>query len=974
MNRKSCVLPCLRRSTMWLALGICLTSHGALAVDADTAAEQRAALAGRVVFDAGAPGETFDSFIVYYRDDASPGDDTAKAARNTRQALEKDLQRANARLSLKARQERRLATGGHLLRLPDALDKSNAENFMIELAANPDIESIEPNALRHPSAVPNDPHYSYQWAMRETAGGLNIEPAWDFSLGSGVVIAVLDTGQTSHPDLNAKTLPGYDFISDPARARDGNGRDSDPSDMGTWNAAGECGSDSGARDSSWHGTHVAGIAAALTHNGVGIAGAAPGAAIQHVRVLGRCGGTTADIAEAIVWASGGEVGGVPVNPTPARVLNLSLGGYGSACSQTEQRAIDSARSRQAVVIVAAGNDNLPVAAATPANCDGVIAVAATNRTGKRASYSNYGLQIDVAAPGGEGGDEEAILSTLNSGTRGPGSSSYGWMSGTSMATPYVAGVAALMLERRPSLTPTQLETMLRNTLRPFPSTCTGGCGPGIVDARAAVRAARGGSITEYPVSVALYGNGYGKVTSTPARIDCGTSCSARFDKGASVTLRASPASGYEFTGWSGACTGTASTCTLTMQEAKVTFATFKIPVNPLNNGSVRDGLSASGDTKLMYRLTVPAGATHLKFQISGGGGDADLYVRRGTEPSLSTYDCRPWQAGNNETCTFAAPMAGEWYAMLSGDPNFNGVRLSASYTAAPVGGALLARDTPMRSIAIPEGGARYYRFSVPTNAGNLRIQTQGGSGDLDMYVRRGAVPTLSSYLCAPLRGNNDEVCEWAAPAAGTYYIMLHGYTQVSGVTLSANYVPVTALTVGWAGTGAGSIAARRLATGATEGNCTVLPCTLRLHSSATFDLIATATTGSRFDGWTTGQCDSITAQGHCRVKMDRVRSVTPKFHLETSDRPVLTINRIGSGGGSVAIRRVSTGTVVGTCTGYPCRLDTQARVNYELIATADASSTFDGWGAGQCDSVTPAGRCRIQVLRPETVSVKFSPK
>ncbi|MCX7563886.1 S8 family serine peptidase [Xanthomonadaceae bacterium XH05] len=971
MSRMFRVPQCPPRSLIWLALGACLAGNAVLASDGITDAdvERRATVADRVVFDAGAPGEAFDSFIVYYRGDAAAGDDTAKAAQETHEVLQKDLARVNRRLALKAKQERRLATGGHLLRLPDALDKSASERFMIEMAANPDIQAIEPNARYYPLAVPNDPHYSRQWALREATGGLNIQPAWDHSLGNGVVIAVLDTGRTPHPDLDAKTVPGYDFISSATTARDGNGRDNDPGDMGDWNTSDACST----RDSSWHGMHVAGIAGALTHNGIGIAGAAPGAWIQHVRVLGRCGGSLADIAEGMVWASGGQVAGVPNNPTPARVLNLSLGSYGSTCPQTYQNAINQVRNRGAVVVVAAGNDNASVAAASPANCNGVIAVAATDRTGRRASYSNYGMQISVAAPGGDGSGDGRIYSTVDTGSRSPVGHGYGWKSGTSMAAPYVAGVVALMLERRPSMTPAQVETMLRNTLRPFPSGCSGGCGPGIVDARAAVRAARGGSIAEYPLSVALYGNGQGKVVSTPSRIDCGSSCSARFDKGGSVTLRATPGSGYEFAGWSGACTGASATCTVSMNQAKVTFATFKIPVRTLGNGSVRSNLASSG-IPLMYSIPVPAGATNLKFEISGGSGDADLHVRRGTEPNSQTYDCRPWKLGNNETCTFAAPMAGTWYAMLSGDPSFSGVRLSVSFTSAPSGGPLLSRNTPVRSISVPEGGARYYRFSVPSSAGSLRIETQGGTGDLDLYVRRGGVPTTSNYTCAPLRANSTEVCEWAVPAAGTYYIMLHGYTQVSGATLSASYIPVKTLTAGWSGAGAGSVAARRLVGGATEATCTVLPCPMPLHSNATYDLVATAATGSRFAGWTTSQCDSISAQGHCRVKMDNARRVTARFDLPAADRPIATVGRSGSGSGTVQIRRVSDGAVIGTCTNYSCRAGLPTRGTYEFIATANSNSSFDGWAAGQCSTITPAGRCRILVDRPKTVTARFSPK
>ena len=210
-------------------------------------------------------------------------------------------------------------------------------------------------------------------------------------------------------------MQGYDFITDTAISNDGDGRDSDASDPGDAIAAGECGNGKPlqARTSSWHGTHVAGTIAAKTNNGLGVAGVAFNAKVLPLRVLGKCGGYTSDIADAITWASGGTVAGVPANANKARVINMSLGGTG-ACDTTTQTAINGARSRGTVVIVAAGNDNMNVSNASPANCSGVVAIAATDKAGGRASYSNYGTLIDVAAPGGDTGG--LILSTLNAGT------------------------------------------------------------------------------------------------------------------------------------------------------------------------------------------------------------------------------------------------------------------------------------------------------------------------------------------------------------------------------------------------------------------------------------------------------------------------------------------------------------------------------------------------------------------------------
>jgi serine protease len=232
---------------------------------------------------------------------------------------------------------------------------------------------------------------------------------------------------------------------------------------------------------------VAGTVAAKTNNSLGVAGVAYNAKIVPVRVLGKCGGYTSDIADAITWSSGGTVSGAPANANKAKVLNLSLGG-GGACDATTQTAINGARSRGSVVVVAAGNDNMNVSNASPANCSGVIAVAATGKTGGRASYSNYGTLVDVAAPGGDG--SFSVLSTLNTGTSTPGSDNYAGYQGTSMATPHVAGVAALMFAAKPTLTPDNVESMLKSSARAFPATCSG-CGTGIVDATAAVNAALG---------------------------------------------------------------------------------------------------------------------------------------------------------------------------------------------------------------------------------------------------------------------------------------------------------------------------------------------------------------------------------------------------------------------------------------------------------------------------------------------------
>ncbi|WP_140723725.1 S8 family peptidase [Pseudomonas sp. Hp2] len=554
------------------------------------------AMAGEVHLDGLDSAQTHQRFIVTYRD-GSAEQASATALTSSLKSAARALPAKNGR-ALGLSKLRRLAIGPELVKADRPLDRAEAETLMRKLAADPNVLSVEVDQLMRPTLTPNDPRLSEQWAFGTGTAGINVRPAWDQATGQGVVVAVIDTGITSHPDLNANILPGYDFISDTFVSRDGDGRDSDPSDPGDWNpVANECYSGSPVTNSSWHGTHVAGTIAAVTNNGTGVAGTAYNAKIVPVRVLGRCGGYTSDITDAIVWASGGTVSGVPANPNPAEVINMSLGGSGS-CSSTYQNAINSAVSRGTTVVVAAGNDSINVSGAVPANCSNVIAVAATTSSRAKASYSNYGAGIDISAPG------SSILSTLNSGTTSPGSASYASYNGTSMASPHVAGVVALMQSVAPSpLTPAQVESTIKSTAASF--SCSQGCGAGLLDANAAVTAAKSGGS----------GGGGG-----------------------------------------GGGGGTA-----------------------LTSGTPVTGLSASTGSDLNYTIAVPSGRSTLTVRISGGTGDADLYVRQGSAPTDTAYTCRPYLSGNSETCTINSPVNGTYYIRVKAYSTFSGVTLTATY-------------------------------------------------------------------------------------------------------------------------------------------------------------------------------------------------------------------------------------------------------------------------------------------------------
>jgi len=406
-------------------------------------------------------------YIVHFADTAS-----ARAAR----LPSRDV---HARGDRGPRHVRSLATGGEVFDLPDGNPA--------HLAALSGVVSVEEDVWIQPTAVV-DPLWRRQWNLHDARTGVDAEVAWRRTRGAGAVVAVLDTGITPHPEFDGQLLPGFDFVSDPDNARDGDGRDPDPVDAGDWKDVGDCGAKT-PRRSTWHGTHVAGIVAARAGNHPGMVGLAPEAKLLPVRVMGRCGGRLSDIADAVVWASGGAVPGVPAVTRRADVINLSLG-VGGACGMSFARAIDDARSRGTVVVAAAGNDAVSANAEMPANCPGVVTVAAVARDGGAAWYSNFGERITLAAPGGSLGDRGAddIVSSVDGGERGRERPAYRWLAGTSMAAPHVSALVALMRSVDPAIDVDAVTRQLVDNARPMAGPCPRGCGAGLMDAGATVDA------------------------------------------------------------------------------------------------------------------------------------------------------------------------------------------------------------------------------------------------------------------------------------------------------------------------------------------------------------------------------------------------------------------------------------------------------------------------------------------------------
>jgi serine protease len=411
---------------------------------------------------------------------------------------------------------RTLATGAQLAALPGPVDAAQARAAAARIAADPDVEYAEPNWRAHAAAIANDEFFVSQGYLTNGVSSISAATAWDTTKGSpNVVVAVIDTGVRPHVDLAGRLLPGSDMVSPLQGANDGDGRDADASDPGDWVSPGESvdgNTDCVAHTSVWHGTSVSGIIASVTNDRVWTAGIDWYARILPVRVLGKCGGTVADIADGIAWAGGVRVPGVPVNATPAQVLNLSLGGD-HECPRAYIDAINAAYARgfTRAIVVAAGNASADVAGTSPANCPGVVSVASTTSQGNLARYSNFGA-VTLSAPGGQltaRFTTEGIVVLSNQGTTVPAADGFDIGGGTSFAAPMVAGTVALMLSVAPNLTPAQVQNILVTTAKPFRAgaTCdTTSCGAGIVDAAAAVHAAAALAPPSNVVTVAEYYN------------------------------------------------------------------------------------------------------------------------------------------------------------------------------------------------------------------------------------------------------------------------------------------------------------------------------------------------------------------------------------------------------------------------------------------------------------------------------------
>jgi len=420
--------------------------------------------------------------IVKFRATASSSRVQAKAAPDAVGALAR-------RNALSVETSRVLVDGLNVMFVEPTDLSESADTTLAHLRADPDVEYAELDRRRYPHAAPNDPLFTQQWYLQNAQpSAIDASDAWDITTGnSNVVVAVLDTGvRFDHPDLQraaqaGKLLPGYDFVSGESggtfrTANDGNGRDADASDPGDWiNSTDKQNStfaDCDITVSSWHGTRVSGLVGAQTNNAQGIAGVAWSPMILPVRVLGKCGGFDSDIIAAMHWAAGEHVNGVADNPTPAKIINLSLGAVG-ACGSPYLNAVSQLRALGVLVVASAGNED-GHAVDSPANCPGVLGVAGLRHAGTKVGFSNLGPEIGISAPAGNcnnNGCEFPIDTTTDIGTTtpaGPGYTNHNNL-GTSFSAPLVAASAALMLSVNSRLEPAQLIARLQQSATPFPA-------------------------------------------------------------------------------------------------------------------------------------------------------------------------------------------------------------------------------------------------------------------------------------------------------------------------------------------------------------------------------------------------------------------------------------------------------------------------------------------------------------------------
>lgn len=751
--------------------------------------------------------DTTDQLIVTFKDQKqlSVTMNASKQNRSSAKAKETNVLRSLSKSAgIELRAVKQLGTSKLIMSMGKSLDGKAAKAAAELLAKNPMVAFAEPDPLRYPMAE-NQP-----WGISAVQADIVSD-----NEASNMTVCIIDSGyDINNPDLSGNQVDG-----------------TNDSGTGNWSTPGGS-----------HGSHVAGTIAAI-NNTEGVVGVLPNQNVNlHIiKVFNESGyAYSSDLVSAVGKCQ--DAG--------ANVVNMSLGG--ASASTTERNGMQGFYDDGILLVAAAGNDG-DSSLSYPASYDSVISVAAVDETGKHAEFSQFTSQVELSGPGeavlstvgiADGrqgyityngvsvGDDDVLPPTrfVNNGTdfvvtningnangelascsrsgsnyncgnmsgkicvaerhsnqvgssypeidpakacadagasgivifsnsdrpglQNPflvdanssitvptvsvnrtlgqqlvaaagqsaslevaGNTNYAYYNGTSMATPHVAGVAALAWSKNPACTAAQVRQALKDTAE---------------DLDSAGRDNR---------------TGYGMVQT----------------KAASDSLASSCGSG----GGSGGGTGS----------------------NILTNGTTIANLTGSIGSESVYSIDVPAGATDLSFEVNGGTGDADLYVTFGSEPTTSAYDCRSWNTGNAESCSFSTPSAGTYYVKVVAYAAFSGASLTGSYAEPTTGGGASGSTATVTDISATRNNWEYYTWDVPAGMSSLSFTTSGGSGDADLYIRLGSRPTTSTYTCRSWKTGNGEICTIDNPTAGTWHIGINAYRTFSGVTLEAEYNP-----------------------------------------------------------------------------------------------------------------------------------------------------------------------------------------
>jgi len=748
-------------------------------------------------------GPEASRLVVGFR--ATAGNTVVKAVRQRSQALSVRIAQANTsdadvaglaeRTGLAMARSRQMTPSMHVVFLQKTLYGTEVNAVLKKLRTDPAVQFAEVDQRRFAHAVPDDPLFvptagaSGQWFMQTpsaatiTLGGIATQDlsatdaisAWTITTGStGTVIADVDTGvRFDHPDLlraglGGRLLPGYDFVDQDYNpttgaalgtfliANDGDGWDPDPSDPGDWISstdqqnttlfpAASCAT----QDSSWHGTRIMGVLGALTNNGIGVAGMTWNPYLLPVRALGKCGGYDSDIITGMQWAAGMSVTGVPDNPYPADIINLSLGGSGS-CPSSYQTVIGTLTTMGVLVVVSAGNESGPVDA--PANCPGVLGVAGLRNIGTKVGYSSMGPEVGIAAPAGNcvtfsGACLRSIDSTDNFGVTTPGANGYTDQVnpnlGTSFSAPIVSGIAALMRAVNANLTPAQLIARIESSATPFPpntgnlpvcpnvvpptgsnpgecSCVPGQCGAGMVNALSAVKAALN------PIAA----------VAVPATVSAGAN--AVFDAGGSVAAcSVQGALSYAWTATGGVTiqsaanaaqvtvvsTGAAGTLTLKVTDSAANTDTATVTFT--STGATTTAPSSAGTaatacpTPLTVTLTPPTVTEAFSPASVGENVASTLTI---TFSNANDFDLT--QAGFTETVP-ANLTVQTWPAPTTTCSGASGTLTSSATTVTMAGANIPAKGSCSITMSVESPAAGNYANTIAAHA--LSTGSAGGN-------------------------------------------------------------------------------------------------------------------------------------------------------------------------------------------------------------------------------------------------------